>query len=146
MSILTKGINLQYRKRHQTKTRLNTINNHDGEEEEQIWWGADLSDDGKSSPHGPCKLAGGGGRSPGNHLGHCRLGERKINNGVKAYSGSHLIQSNLVLRTCLTDGSDMLMVWDLTIYHRSRAAHNICPHPYFVTLKFRRCMSHVPSY
>jgi hypothetical protein len=32
---------------------------------------------------------------------------RKINNGVKAYSGSRLIDLNLVPRTCLTDGADM---------------------------------------
>jgi hypothetical protein len=36
-----------------------------------------------------------------------RGGERKINNGVKAYSRSRLIQPNLVPRTCLKDHSDM---------------------------------------
>jgi hypothetical protein len=40
-------------------------------------WGADLSDDGKSSPHEPCKLAGGGSRSPRSRLGRRRLGEKK---------------------------------------------------------------------
>jgi hypothetical protein len=40
-------------------------------------------------------------------LGHHQLEEIKINNGVKVYSGSHLIQPNLVPRTCLTDGSNM---------------------------------------
>jgi hypothetical protein len=70
-------------------------------------WGADLSDDGKSSPHEPCKLAGGGSRSPLSLLGRRRLGEKKINNGVKAYLGSHLIEPNLVPQTCLTDGADM---------------------------------------
>jgi hypothetical protein len=34
-------------------------------------------------------------------------GKRKINNGVKVYSGLHLIQPNLIARTCLTDGSNM---------------------------------------
>jgi hypothetical protein len=34
-------------------------------------------------------------------------GEKKINNGVKAYSRSRLIQPNLVPRTCLKDRSDM---------------------------------------
>jgi hypothetical protein len=33
--------------------------------------------------------------------------ERKINNGVKAYLRSRLIQPNLVPRKCLTDRSDM---------------------------------------
>jgi hypothetical protein len=43
----------------------------------------------------------------GDRLGRRRLWERKINNGVKAYSGSHLIQSNLVPQTYLMDGSYM---------------------------------------
>jgi hypothetical protein len=34
-------------------------------------------------------------------------GERKINNRVKVYSESRLIESNLVPHTCLIDGSDM---------------------------------------
>jgi hypothetical protein len=49
-------------------------------------------------------------------------------------------------RSCLTDGSGMSEFRDLRIFHRSRAAHNIHPHPYFLTLKFHRCVSHVPSY
>jgi hypothetical protein len=49
----------------------------DVEEEEQIRWGADLSDDEKSHPHGPCKLAGRGRRSPGSRLGRHRLGGEK---------------------------------------------------------------------
>jgi hypothetical protein len=60
---------------------------------------ADLSDDGKSPCHIPCKLAGGGRRSTGSHMDHRRLGgggDRKINNGVKAYSESCLIEPNLV--------------------------------------------------
>jgi hypothetical protein len=61
----------------------------------------------KSSPQGPCKLAGGGRRSSESCLGRHRLGEREIDLRVKEYSGSHLIQSNLIPRICLTDGSDM---------------------------------------
>jgi hypothetical protein len=61
--------------------------------------------DGKSPPHEPCELAGEGRRSPRSRLGHRRSGESK--NGVKACSGSHLIEPNLIPQTCLTDGSDM---------------------------------------
>jgi hypothetical protein len=32
---------------------------------------------------------------------------RKMNNEVKAYSGSRLIELNLIPRTCLIDGADM---------------------------------------
>jgi hypothetical protein len=35
------------------------------------------------------------------------LRERKINNVVKTYSRSCLIQPNLISQTCLMDGSDM---------------------------------------
>jgi hypothetical protein len=55
----------------------------------------------------PLKLAGGGSRSPESRRSRRRLEERKINNGVKMYSGSRLIQSNLVSQTCLTDGLNM---------------------------------------
>jgi hypothetical protein len=69
--------------------------------------GADLYNDGNSPPYGPCKLARGERRSPRSHLGHRQVGERKkINNK------------------------------DLIIYHRSRAAHNIYNHPYFMNFKF----------
>jgi hypothetical protein len=68
----------------------------------------DISNDGKSPPHGPCNLAGQGSRSSCNRLGRRRLGGvRKINNGVKSYSGSHLIELNLVPWTYLMDGADM---------------------------------------
>jgi hypothetical protein len=40
-------------------------------------------------------------------VGCRRLGERKINNELKTYLGSHVIQLNLVSQTYLTDGSDM---------------------------------------
>jgi hypothetical protein len=70
--------------------------------------GADLSDDGKSPPHRPSKLAGGERRTQVSHL-HChRLVERKINNGVTVYSRSRLIQLNMIPWTCLTDELDML--------------------------------------
>jgi hypothetical protein len=66
-----------------------------------------LSDDGKSPPNGSCKLAARGRRSTGSHLGHNQLGERQINNEVKAYSSSRLIKSNLIPRIYLTDRSNM---------------------------------------
>jgi hypothetical protein len=43
----------------------------------------------------------------GELFGSLPTGREKINNGVKAYSGSRLIQPNLVPWTCLMDGSDM---------------------------------------
>jgi hypothetical protein len=48
---------------------------------------------------GPCKLEGGGRRLRGLGGG----GGRKINNGVKVYSGSRLIEPNLIPRACLMD-------------------------------------------
>jgi hypothetical protein len=69
--------------------------------------GADLSDDGKSPPHRPSKFAGGERRSQVSHLRCRRLVERKINNGVTVYSGSRLIQLNMIPWTCLTDELDM---------------------------------------
>jgi hypothetical protein len=71
--------------------------------------------------------------------------EEKINNGVKTYSGSRPIELNLVPQTYLKYGADMsdgLRLNNLLL--GSRPAHNIHPHPYFLTLKFCRCVSHLP--
>jgi hypothetical protein len=58
-----------------------------------------------------------------------------------------LIQPNLIHRSCLTDRSNMSDGLRLNnLSWRSRAAHNIHSHPYYITLKFYRCVSHVPSY
>jgi hypothetical protein len=58
--------------------------------------------------HHTCKLTGGGRRSPESLLGHRQLGERKINNEVKAIQGHALYNQTWYLghisqmdQTCL---------------------------------------------
>jgi hypothetical protein len=109
--------------------------------------GADLSDDGKSPPRGPCKLAGGGMRSPRSHLSRRQLGGEKN----KQWSESVFDVTPCRVEPGTSDMSHRYIRhvrWYeiLTINHRNRVAHNIHLHLYFITLKFYRCVLYVPSY